>query len=156
MRSLWDIAFSDLIVILGIIITIGLAVIILWAEITIKRRWDTLYLTDREYQRFYDEILERMQKEEIRIFSYGNRYYVSIIKREGNLAAGKIFTNKDNTGSSTECGLSERKKQELSPEDMVLFDYRHAVPLPRKPEEDEEKRVIVPHSAILAKLKFPE
>ena len=143
MRTFWTIPFSDLIVILGIIITIGLAVIILWAELTIKRRWDTLYLPNRKYLSFYRKLL-KWPEDRINVFPYGSRCSVNIIKRKGNLAAGRI--------------ASPPKEQESLPHDtMVLFDYRHAVPVPEeKGPEEKGTVVIIPSSAILAKLEYPE
>ena len=131
MRFSWAITFSDLIVILGIMITIGLAGIILWAELTIKRRWDTLYLTKREFRRFYNK-LGRQWGSTIIIFPYDSRCSVRTIVRKGSLAAGTI------------------EKQSLPNKTrVIIFDYRHAVPV-----SDKSEKVIIPSSAILAEVEF--
>ena len=157
MRTFWGIAFSDLIVILGIIITIGLAVIILWVELTIKRRWDTLFLTRREVRKF----LRKIKKQTSRMPAIkpydGNSYcFVSIITRVGNLAAGRIKTPHKRVSS-------EGKEQESLPasDTMVMYDFRKAVPLVKAKDETAENETaenetamtcIIPYSAILAEL----
>lgn len=141
-EGFWDMTFSDWIGIGGILITIVLAGIILWAEITIKRRWDTLRLTPDELKAFWADIKEQT------IFVPYNHYQVSIISREGNLAKGEIKGRPP--ALDLEHGLimwHKPKEGYLAPTTIIVFDFKNAINMGIV---DDEFVVAIRDSAIIA------
>lgn len=137
MRIFETITFSDLIVILGIIITIGLAVAILWAELTIKRRWDTLHLKKRQFRKYLASVKGSIGN--VPFIPCQEHYLVKRIVLKGKLAAGIIHEIESTTGKYI-WGKT------------VMFDYRNAVSMIQEENSESKKEllVIIPRSAILA------